>query len=211
MYFSDRYDAAMQLIPHLEKYRKEEGVVLAVPRGGVPVGYILAKHLDFSLDLLMTKKISHPLHKEYAIGAVGIEGEIVEDFEKIPHHYIEQEIRRIRQQLCEGYKKFMENKEPLELQNKTVVVVDDGIATGRTILASIKIIKTKKPKTLVVAVPVSSEEAAQRISKEVDDFVCLYIPPQFYGVGGYYSDFTQITDDEVRNLLKQLTASDHAA
>ena len=105
----------------------------------------------------------------------------------------------------------MRNKEPLKLQNKTVVVVDDGIATGRTILASIKILKTKKPKTLVVAVPVASEEAAERILKEVDDFICLYIPPELYGVGSYYSDFTQITDNEVRDLLKQVTASGHAA
>ena len=211
MYFSDRYDAAVQLIPYLEKYKKEEGVILAVPRGGVPIGYVLAKHLDFPLDLLMTKKLSHPLSEEYAIGAVGIEGEIIEDVENIPPQYIELGIRRIRQQLHEGYKKFMGNKEPLEIESKTVIVVDDGIATGRTILAAVKILKTKQPKKLVVAIPVASEEAAERIGKEVDDFICLYLPPLFQGVGGYYSDFTQITDDEVRGLLKQLTARGHAA
>src|SRR5688572_17685969 len=130
MYFNDRYDAAMQLATRLEKYKNEEGVILAVPRGGVPIGYYLAKHLDFALDLLMTKKIGHPLHEEYAIGAIGIEESIIEDTENISPEYIEQATKRIRQQLREGYKRFMGDRDPADIRNKLVIVVDDGVATG---------------------------------------------------------------------------------
>src|SRR5438094_681071 len=113
MYFIDRYDAAMQLATKLEKYKEEEGVILAVPRGGVPIGYYLAKHLDFPLDLLMTKKLGHPSQEEYAIGAIGLEDIILEDIEGIPAEYIEKQTVRIRQQLKERYKLFMGEKEPV--------------------------------------------------------------------------------------------------
>jgi putative phosphoribosyl transferase len=211
MYFTDRYDAAMQLAVHLEKYKHEDGVILAVPRGGVPLGYYLAKHLDFPLDLLMTKKLGHPSHEEYAIGAVGLEDSIVEQTIGIPQEYIEQEINRIRRQLIERYRKFMGDKEPADLRNKTVIVVDDGVATGRTILATIKMLKSKHPKKMVVAVPVASREAALRIKQEVDDFICLYTPSPFYGVSRFYADFSQTTDEEVIMLLKELNARGHAA
>jgi predicted phosphoribosyltransferase len=211
MYFLDRYDAAMQLAIPLEKYRNEEGVILAVPRGGVPLGYYLAKHLDFPLDLLMTKKLGHPSQEEYAIGAVGVEDSIIEESEGIPPEYIEQETKRIRQQLIERYRKFMGSKKTANLRNKTVIIVDDGVATGRTILATIKMLRSKHPRKLVVAVPVASLEAASRIKQEVDDFICLYTPSIFYGVGRFYTDFSQTTDEEVMELLKELNARDHAA
>jgi predicted phosphoribosyltransferase len=212
MYFIDRYDAAMQLVRHLEKYKQEEGVILAVPRGGVPIGYYLARHLDFALDLLMTKKLGHPYNKEYAIGAVGLEDTIIEDAaDDIPEGYIEQEITRIRQQLAERYKKFMGEKKPVNIRGKVVIVVDDGVATGRTILATLKMLRSKQPKKLVVAVPVASREAAERIRQEVDDFICLYTPTPFYGVGRFYRDFSQTEDKEVMMLLKELNARGHAA
>lgn len=211
MYFTDRYDAAMQLTAFLEKYKKEEGVVLAVPRGGVPIGYYLAKHLNFSLDLLMTKKLGHPLNEEFAIGAVGIENSIIEEPYDVPHAYIEEETKRIREELLKRYKTFMGNKEPVNIKNKTVIVVDDGVATGRTILATIKMLRSKQPKKLVVAVPVASVQAAERIEQEVDDFICLYTPEPFFGVGRFYHDFTQTTDEEVRMLLKELNERGRAA
>src|SRR5882757_7900959 len=134
MYFIDRYDAAMQLARHLRRYRHEDGVILAVPRGGVPIGYYLARHLNFSLDLLMTKKLGHPDNEEYAIGAVGLEDSIIEHADgDLPEGYIEQEIMRIRQQLTEQYIKFMGEKKPIDIRGKIVIVVDDGVATGRTI------------------------------------------------------------------------------
>ena len=121
MLFLNRYDAAMKLAPLLEKYKDEEGVILAVPRGGVPIGYYLAKYLDFPLDLLMTKKIGHPANEEFAVGAVGLESSIVENTYNIPQYYIEREINRIRKSLAERYKKFMGSKEPPGIKNKIVI------------------------------------------------------------------------------------------
>jgi putative phosphoribosyl transferase len=211
MYFIDRYDAAMQLALLLEKYKDQEGVILAVPRGGVPIGYYLAKHLNFSLDLLMTKKIGHPLNEEYAIGAVGLEDIIIEVRENIPESYLQNETTRIREQLKERYLRFMERNEPMDIKGKTVIVVDDGIATGRTILATIKMLRSKQPRKLVVAVPVASAQAAARIKEEVDDFICLHIPSEFYGVGRFYHDFSEVSDEQVAILLKELNTRENAA
>jgi predicted phosphoribosyltransferase len=211
MYFTDRYDAAIQLAPKLEKYRKEDGVILAIPRGGVPIGYYLAKHFGFTLDLLMTKKIGHPSNEEYAIGAVGLEDSIIEDMMNVPEHYLEEVIPRIRRRLREAYRKFMDRTHPLDLRNKTVIVVDDGIATGRTILATLKMLRNQRPQKLIIAVPVASEQAADRIKQEVDDFISVYIPSPFYGVGKFYLNFEQTEDKEVLALLEELHARGNAA
>ncbi len=204
MYFIDRYDAAMQLEKKLEKYKDENGVILAIPRGGVPIGYYLAKYLNFALDLLMTKKLGHPSNDEYAIGAVGLEDSIIEDMKGISPAYIEKETANIHRQLQERYKKFMGEREPVDIQGKIAIVVDDGVATGRTILATLKMLRNKDPKKLIVAVPVASVEAGLRISQEVDEFICLYTPAPFYGVGRFYENFVQTTDEEVAALLKGL-------
>jgi len=204
MYFIDRYDAAMQLAPLLEKYREEKGVILAVPRGGVPLGYYLARHFGFPLDLLMAKKLGHPGNKEFAIGAVSTEESIVEETRGVPEQYIEEETQRIREQLKKRYKKFMGDREPIDIKGKIVIVVDDGIATGRTILSTIKLLRKKEPEKIVVAVPVSSGEAAKRIKEVVDDFICLHTPYPFYGVGNFYDDFSQVEDEEVLQFLNEL-------
>jgi predicted phosphoribosyltransferase len=211
MYFLNRQDAAGQLAALLEKYKGQDGVMLAVPRGGVPLGYYLAKHLHFTLDLLMTKKIGHPMNEEYAIGAVGLSDSIVDAHEGVSPEYIEQETNRIRQQLQEQYRRFMNRDKPADLRNKIVIVVDDGIATGRTILATLKMLRAKQPRKLVVAVPVASESAAEKISGYVDEFVCLYTPAVFYGVGRFYEDFSQVGDDEVIAYLQKLHVRGFAA
>lgn len=206
-YFTNRYDAAMQLAKKLEKYKGEEGVVLAVPRGGVPIGFYIAKHLHFDLDLLMSKKLGHPYNEEFAIGAVGLEDEIIEETQGISPEYIDEEVANIHGQLKERYKKFMGNKQPLDINGKIVIVVDDGVATGRTIMATLEMLRRKNPRKLIVAVPVSSQEAAERIRRVVDEFICLHTPFPFYGVGRFYKDFSQTTDEEVIALLQELNAS----
>ncbi|WP_212006664.1 phosphoribosyltransferase [Chitinophaga sp. HK235] len=208
MYFIDRYDAAMQLADKLEKYKGETGVVLAVPRGGVPIGYYLAKHLDFALDLLMAKKIGHPLHEEYAIGAVGLEDAFIDERDNIPDEYLKVQIDLIRLELKERYRRFMGREEPMDIRGKTAIVIDDGIATGRTILVTLRMLRNKQPKKLIVAVPVASQEATERIKREVDEFICLYTPAPFYAVGRFYQNFRQIDDEEVMTLLRELNERD---
>jgi predicted phosphoribosyltransferase len=201
-YFIDRHDAALQLAKKLEKYKDERGVVLAVPRGGVPIGYVIGKKLHFDLDLLMSKKLGHPYNEEFAIGAVGLEDEIIEETQGISPEYIDEEVTKIHAQLKERYRKFMGDNQPVNISGKVVILVDDGVATGRTILATLKMLRRKNPRKLIVAVPVSSMDAAERIGKEVDEFVCLQTPVPFFGVGRFYKDFSQTTDEEVINLLK---------
>lgn len=211
MIFKDRYDAALNLIPLLEKYKDEPGVVLAVPRGGVHIGYHIARKYNFPLELLLTKKIGHPASKELAIGAVSLISEVIDDRHHIPEAYIESEIKKIREALRERYKKFMGDKEPVDLQNKTVIIVDDGIATGNTILASIKMIRMMHPKKIVIAVPVAPRETAHKLKAWVDDFVCCYMPKHFFGVGQFYEDFSEVSDEEVIDLMHEMNHRKEAA
>jgi predicted phosphoribosyltransferase len=203
MYYTDRIDAALQLIPLLEKYKGEDCVVLAVPRGGVPLADILAKKFGFPMELLMIKKIGHPANPEYAIGAVSMEDYIVSDQENVSSEYIAQQIKFIREKMTSRYKKFMGERKPVAFEKKTLIIVDDGVATGNTILAGIAMLRKRNPTKIVVAVPVSSTSAARKLREVVDDFICPYTPADFYGVGEHYRDFSEVTDDEVMRILNE--------
>ena len=150
MLFTDRYDAAMQLVPELKEFEKEDVVILAIPRGGVPVGYYIAKAFSWPLDLMFTKKIGHPLNNELAIGSVSLEGEVIDPRFNIDEEYIKNEIPKLRKLLKERYTLFIGNRKPLEIKNKTVIIVDDGIATGNTMLASIDVVRHHQAKKLLL-------------------------------------------------------------
>lgn len=203
MRFKNRNEAAQMLIPFLEKYRNLHDVVLAVPRGGVPIAYEIAKEFNSPLELFMAKKIGHPDYEEFAIGAVSLEDYIVDDRTDVPQTYIHSQVIKIREALKERYKKFTGNLAPIDLNNKVVIIVDDGIATGHTILAAIKVIRHKGAGKIVVAVPVASQSATEMIKEVVDDFICLYTPEPFIGVGLHYSDFNQVSDEEVIEMLNK--------
>lgn len=195
--FKDRIDAGLQLAEKLRKYQRDPGVVLAVPRGGVPVAYAVAKELGFPLEIILTKKIGHPTNKEYAIGAASLSDYFVTPHEGVSEEYIASEVQKIRMKLHQMYRKFMEDKRPVSIKGKTVIVIDDGIATGSTLLATVRMLRKQEPQKIVIAVPVASINAVRKLSKEVDDIVVVFIPPVFSGVGAFYDDFEQVTDDEV--------------
>lgn len=203
MYFTDRTEAAKQLLPLVKKYSETNTVVLAIPRGGVPIGCILAKFLEAPLDLLMTKKIGAPFNPEYAIGAVGMESELIEETEGIPEEYIQQETATIREQLKTRYYHFWGDRKPLSLLNKTVIITDDGIATGRTLLAALPMLQKQKPKAIIIAVPVCSREAQRRLTPLVTELISCYYPDPFIGVGRFYTNFGQVEDEEVKMLLQE--------
>jgi len=205
MLYKDRKDAALKLIPLLEKYKKEDCIVLAVPRGGVPIGYYIANQYDFPLELLLTKKIGHPLNSEVAIGAVSLEDSIVDYYPNIPQKYIDTEIQRLRKFLKEKHKKFMGDRKTINLKGKTAIIVDDGIATGNTLLLAIQMIRKKNPNKIVVVVPVAPEDVAKRISKEVEELICPLITNDFNGVGSFYADFSEVTDEEVINYWNRIS------
>lgn len=202
--FHDRIDAGIQLATKLKKYKNEPGIVLAVPRGGVPVAYAVARELNFPIEVVLTKKIGHPMNKEYAIGAASLTDYFVIPHDDVSDSYIEEELKRVRIRLKEMYKRFMGDREPENLEGKTVIVIDDGIATGNTLLGTVNVLQKSKPGKIVVAAPVASSSAVQKLAKEVDEVVVVLIPKVFYGVGAFYEDFEQVSDEEVMDYLDKL-------
>lgn len=202
--FQNRSGAGMLLASRLKKYQNMPGVILAVPRGGVPVAYEVAKELNVPLELILVKKLGHPSNPEYAIGAVGLKDSFVVPHAEVTDLYITSQIQKVRSKLLEMKKKFMGDREPEELEGKTVIVIDDGIATGNTLLATIRILRKSRPAKIVVAVPVASKPAVQLLGAEVDELVTVLVPETFYGVGGFYNDFKQVEDQEVIYFLNKL-------
>ena len=203
MRFHDRQDAAVQLLPLLEDYRDKNPVILAIPRGGVPIGCILAKALKGQLDLLMTKKIGAPGNPEFAIGAVGPDFVLIEDEFPVDRTYLQQEVKRIQEQLNERYTVFRKGELPLPLEGKTVIITDDGIATGRTLLAALPALRKKNPKELIIAVPVCSVPARMRLEPLVEKLISCDDPDPFIGVGRFYENFEEVTDAEVLFLIEE--------
>ena len=204
MTFNDRIDAGLQLAFKLKKYVIDPCVVLAVPRGGVPVAYTVASELNFPMQLVLTKKIGHPINKEYAIGAASLTDYFVIPHEDVTEVYIQQEVKRVQDKLKDMQQKFMGDRTILPLKGKTVIIVDDGIATGNTMLATVKVIRKEEPEKIIIAVPVTAAEAYKKLAKEVDEFICLLIAEEFYGVGAFYDDFKQVTDEEVKTYMNNL-------
>lgn len=202
--FRDRIEAGMLLAAKLKKYRNDPGIVLAVPRGGVPVAYAVAKELGFPIEVILTKKIGHPMNKEYAIGAASLTDYFIIPHDNVSEEYVQEEIKRIRIRLRQMYKNFMGDREPEDLKGKTVIVIDDGIATGNTILATVHVLRKSNPGKIVIGVPVASKNAIQKLSGEVDEIVALLVPKEFYGVGAFYENFEQVSDEEAMHYLDKL-------
>ena len=154
---------------------------------------------------MLSKKIGNPFNKEFAIGAVSMDSTIIDKHPDVPEEYVEKEILRLRELLQDKYKFYMGDKEPLDLNKKNVIVVDDGIATGNTLLASIAMLRKKKPAKIIVAVPVLPNDVVNVFQKNTDEFVYLIASKYFRGVGGFYEQFGQVEDDEVIRILKLQT------
>lgn len=204
--YKDRNEAGFLLAKELEKYSKKDAVVLAIPRGGIPLGFIISRHLKLPLEVVLSKKIGHPLHKEYAIGAVTLKSRILsEAATDISPDYIEEETKKIRDKLHQRYLDYYGDGKPLPLKNKTLIIVDDGIATGNTILSIIKMLYDEKPDKIVVAIPVAPPDSIRKLkdSTFVDEVICPLVPGNFRAVGQFYENFDQVDDAEVKQLLNK--------
>ena len=204
MIFVNRAEAGTILAAKLRKYREENAVVMAIPRGGVPVAFEIAKSLGLPMDLALIKKIGHPNNKEYAIGATSLTDYFIVPFEKVSQEYVTAEVQKIRKRLNEMHSKFMGSKPVRDLQGKTVIVVDDGVATGNTLMATLQVLRKGNPFKIVVAVPVASTNAVRKLKPEADELICISEPEEFYGVGAFYKDFDQVTDEEVMDYFRLL-------
>lgn len=204
MVFKDRIEAGNLLAAQLSAYKSDQSVVLAIPKGGVPVAYVVAKELGFPMEIVLTKKIGHPNNKEYAIGAASLTDYFVIPHSDVSDEYIREELKVVRDKLRRMQEKFMVDQKPEILSGKTVIIVDDGMATGNTVLSTISLIKKEKPSKIIVAVPVASQSAVETVSKEADELIVLKTPPDFGGVGIYYDNFNDVSEQEVLLFLHKL-------
>ncbi|VVN82272.1 phosphoribosyltransferase [Pseudomonas fluorescens] len=205
----DRRAAGQSLVPGLLGYRRRADViVLGLPRGGVPVAYEIATALEVRLDLMLVRKLGVPSHQEYAMGAIASGGIRVLNEEALLAHHVDQRtleevVTREARELLRRESVYRAARPPLQLQDQVVILVDDGLATGSTMLAAIQAVRQQQPSRIVVAVPVAPPEAVAALRRKVDELVCPLIPEWMMSIGHWYLDFTQTTDKEVIDLLQR--------
>ncbi len=206
---ADREEAGRRLARALARYAdRSDVVVLALPRGGVPVGDGIARALRVPLDVFMVRKLGVPGHEEYAMGAIATGGvmtlndEVVQEL-RIPGPLIAQVAARERRELARRERAYRGERPFPSLNGQTVILVDDGLATGATMRAAVTALRHQTPRRIVVAVPVASRSACAELGALADDLVCLETPEPFGAVGAWYEDFSQVSDEEVRDLLER--------
>jgi putative phosphoribosyl transferase len=213
MLFKDREDAGRRLAAELLAYREQRPVVLALPRGGVPVGFEIAKALNAPLDVVLVRKIGAPWMPELAVGAIA-EGEPIEKIIEretvaelgVPQKYLDEEIARQTSEIERRQQLYRKTRPRSDIKGCTAIVVDDGIATGATMRAALRAVRREGPSKLVLAVPVAPASTLAKLRSEVSDIVCLSSPEDFGAISVFYADFHQVDDAVVIELLAQAAA-----
>jgi len=203
--FKDRQSAGQLLAKRLKSIGGD--LVLGIPRGGVVVAYEVAKELKLPLDIIVTRKIGAPMQPELALGAVDRDGEVVWDENlkqelRIKNYELREELERQKQEIIRREKVYRQGRKSLNVENKTVILTDDGIATGATTLAAVGFLKRHHVKKIILAVPVASKESAEKLKSEADELIILETPRFFRAVGEFYQEFTEVRDEEVIQYLK---------
>lgn len=207
MLYRDRRHAGQEVAARLRDLMgRRDLMVLGVPRGGVVVAHAIASALRSPLDVYLAHKLGAPGNPELAIGAISADGQVLVDENMAralgaDEPYLQAEIARQKREMERRLVRYRGTAAPLDVKDKTVILVDDGAATGATLLAAAKALRLAGPRMLIVAVPVASEEAAEKLTAEADRFVCPLVPQFFWAVGAFYQDFDQTTDEEVIRLL----------
>ncbi len=207
--FHDRFDAGARLGERLRAYAGRPGVlVLAMPRGGVPVAYEVARRLGAPMDVFLVRKLGVPGFEELAMGAIASGGAVVINRDVVEAWGISREVIDTvtaleRQELERRELEYRQGRSGPEIGGKVIILVDDGLATGATMRAVVRALREKKPAYVIVAVPTAAAETCAELREEVDEVICTLTPDPFYGVGLSYEDFRQTTDDEVRDLLNR--------
>ncbi|MDQ2950441.1 MAG: phosphoribosyltransferase [Acidobacteriota bacterium] len=216
MLFRDRTEAGKMLAKELTAYANRNDVlVLALPRGGVPVAFEVARILNAPLDIFLVRKLGLPGHEELAMGAIAtgnirvLNRDVVSQL-RIPESVINEVAERERHELARREHLYRDDRPAPDVRGKTVILVDDGLATGSTMYAAITALRQQQPARIIVAVPTAAPATCDAFRDVVDEIICAVTPEPFYSVGAWYDDFSQTTDEEVRNLLKK-AASGHAS
>ena len=200
--FQDRATAGKTLAQKMIDYKPISGIVLAIPRGGIPVAYEIASTLHWPLGLLWVKKIGHPFSPEMAICAVTTNEILLGESQDLSDPYIQSAAQGIRDRFAEMKEIIHDPTDKLNFKNKHIIIVDDGIATGHTLLAGIQQIRKKQPAKIIVAIPVAPPDAIKNITKRADEIVVLHQPEYFTGISAFYEDFKQLTTEEAATYFK---------
>jgi len=209
MLFADRMEAGEELAKKLMRYAdRPDVIVLALPRGGVPVGFEVARALHVPLDVFVVRKLGLPGHEELAMGAIASGGVRVLNHDviralDIPEDVIEEVAAAEQQELERRERMYRGDRPPPDVRGRTVILIDDGLATGSTMRAAVAALRQQQPARIVVAVPVGAPETCYEFQQEADEVICARTPEQLYAVGLWYRDFSQTTDEEVRELLER--------
>ena len=214
--FADREDAARQLAQKLKPLKFRDPLVLAIPRGGVATGAVLARELDAELDVVLSRKLRAPFQPELAIGGVGEDGEVylnhhVEAATGVGKEYIEEERKHQLQEIARRQKIFRAARLQAPTVGRSVILTDDGIATGSTMIAALHVVKTHKPYEVIVAVPVAPPDRLEIIRSLCDRLICLLAPAEFYAVGQFYRSFAPVEDEEVVRILREFAPATQPA
>lgn len=204
--FKNRTDAGQQLADVLEEHGIEADLVVAIPRGGLPVGRVVADRLRVPLDIVSARKVGAPQNPEFAIGAVAADGTVwlnesaIAEF-GVTDAYLEEQIDVQRQAAVEKVRRYRGDRSPLEFEGKTVLVVDDGVATGATTIACIRQIRNAGADRVILAVPVGPPDTIEQLQNEADAVICVETPPHFRAVGQFYESFDQVSDERAKGYL----------
>lgn len=205
MHFKNREQAAEQLAERLAAYRGQHPLVLGVPRGAVPMAGIIAEALGGDLDVVLVRKLRAPGQPEFAIGAVDEAGTVLKGkyFETASDEYLREEVRNQREILRRRRELYTRAQKAVDPADRVVIIVDDGIATGSSMLSAIRAIRAQQPRRIVVAIGVAPATSLARMRAEADDVVCLHSPEDFYAVGQFFEDFSEVTDERVVEALER--------
>lgn len=202
--YKNREEAGDKLIEYLSKYKDTNSVLLAIPRGGVPVAHRVAKSLGLPMDVIIVKKIGHPNNPEYAVGAASVNSYYInqENIAGVTEKFLEEQAEKKQEEARELYSELRGDKTPVNLKGKTAIIVDDGVATGSTLRMAVTVSRNLGAEKVVVAVPVGSSSAVNMLRKVADEVICPLQPLVFHAIGQFYEDFSQVQTEIAKEMLK---------